>query len=404
MPTLPDGDALTTLGPVVPLAQVPRGAPLAKADDDWDPDLHPRWPAGSTDGRGGEFAPKGEGTTGTAAGSTRSSGEALVTPVAYHTGSGASPATAAPSEALQPPPGRSWADWLNEEVPEYDQETGDQVGTQPRWRQLAPLGLIPAAVLLALAPELAGAGAAAEGLIAGGEAGGEIAGAAEGAGEFDAAAAIRNFLRRLVEDEKGSVPPEEEPPGIGDNRGPPLDDPPEIPPVRPPTSTERTAVRMAIAHWLEALSKIDPRTAATAITTLVRAYGWLKDYEADLESYLDPPKSLDDLKKGAGESKPGYQTHHIVEQTPARKDSIPDRTPEDPNNTIKIPESQIDSPENLVRIPKLKHDEISWWYSTPNPDPHYGGLSPRDYLRTKTWDERYQFGLNVLRDFGVLSP
>jgi hypothetical protein len=27
----------------------------------WDPDEHPRWPAGSSDGRGGEFAPKGEG-------------------------------------------------------------------------------------------------------------------------------------------------------------------------------------------------------------------------------------------------------------------------------------------------------------------------------------------------------
>lgn len=27
----------------------------------WDPDEHPRWPAGSADGKGGEFAPKGEG-------------------------------------------------------------------------------------------------------------------------------------------------------------------------------------------------------------------------------------------------------------------------------------------------------------------------------------------------------
>jgi hypothetical protein len=28
---------------------------------DWDPDEHPRWPAGNADGKGGEFAPKGEG-------------------------------------------------------------------------------------------------------------------------------------------------------------------------------------------------------------------------------------------------------------------------------------------------------------------------------------------------------
>lgn len=30
---------------------------------DWDPDEHPRWPAGSPDSQGGEFAPKGEGGT-----------------------------------------------------------------------------------------------------------------------------------------------------------------------------------------------------------------------------------------------------------------------------------------------------------------------------------------------------
>lgn len=32
---------------------------LIKAD--WDPDEHPRWPAGAPDSQGGQFAPKGEG-------------------------------------------------------------------------------------------------------------------------------------------------------------------------------------------------------------------------------------------------------------------------------------------------------------------------------------------------------
>ena len=36
-----------------------RWSGLLKAD--WDPDEHPRWPAGNADGKGGEFAPKGEG-------------------------------------------------------------------------------------------------------------------------------------------------------------------------------------------------------------------------------------------------------------------------------------------------------------------------------------------------------
>jgi hypothetical protein len=32
--------------------------------EDWDPEKHPRWPAGSPDGQGGEFAPAGEETSG----------------------------------------------------------------------------------------------------------------------------------------------------------------------------------------------------------------------------------------------------------------------------------------------------------------------------------------------------
>src|SRR5579862_4727268 len=66
LPPLPDGDALTVAGPVTPLARLlePGTGPLAKADEEWDPEKHPRWPAGADDSQGGRFAPKGEGGTG----------------------------------------------------------------------------------------------------------------------------------------------------------------------------------------------------------------------------------------------------------------------------------------------------------------------------------------------------
>jgi len=47
------------------------------------------------------------------------------------------------------------------------------------------------------------------------------------------------------------------------------------------------------------------------------------------------------------------------------------------------------------------HRDISDYYSTPNPA--YGGLSPRDFLRGKSFEEQYQEGLKILRKFGVLK-
>ena len=54
--------------------------------------------------------------------------------------------------------------------------------------------------------------------------------------------------------------------------------------------------------------------------------------------------------------------------------------------------AQTEAPENLVRIPRLKHWRITAWFAAKNDD--YGGLSPRDYLRGKSWNERWQVGLD----------
>jgi hypothetical protein len=80
--------------------------------------------------------------------------------------------------------------------------------------------------------------------------------------------------------------------------------------------------------------------------------------------------------------------YHIVERTSAEQDGFP--------------RSQIEAGENKVLIPRYKHWEINAWYQTASKD--FDGLSPRDYLRGKDWDERRKVGLDALIDHGVLKP
>jgi hypothetical protein len=94
------------------------------------------------------------------------------------------------------------------------------------------------------------------------------------------------------------------------------------------------------------------------------------------------------LQRDASNPRAGYDIHHIVEQTSAEEDGFSRQT--------------IDSPENLVRIPRWKHWAINSWYQTKNKA--FGGLSPRDYLRGKSWEERRRVGLDALVDAGVLKP
>jgi len=115
---------------------------------------------------------------------------------------------------------------------------------------------------------------------------------------------------------------------------------------------------------------------------------WLEEQRASFNSYFDPPKTLEELQRDASNPRAGYDIHHIVEQTSAEEDGFSRQT--------------IDSPENLVRIPRWKHWAINSWYQTKNKA--FGGLSPRDYLRGKSWEERRRVGLDALVDAGVLKP
>ncbi len=160
----------------------------------------------------------------------------------------------------------------------------------------------------------------------------------------------------------------------------PSNEPPEIPKERPRTAQERNRI---VKDVVRRLGK-----GAAVFGAIVAAAHWLNEYRAEIVAYRDPPKSLDELRESAATPRAGYDRHHIVEQTPAAQDGYP--------------RHMIDAPENLVRIPRLKHREINGWYQTKSKD--FGGMSPRDYLRGKTWAERTKIGIDALIDHGVLKP
>jgi len=154
---------------------------------------------------------------------------------------------------------------------------------------------------------------------------------------------------------------------------------PRIPPQRPPNSRERTAVRKALAIWLA--------EKGIAAADVIAKSSWLYHSIPYISSYLDAPRSLQELQDAADTPKTGYDVHHIVEQSSAVADGYP--------------RTRVDAADNLVRIPTMKHWEINAWFQTRNPD--FGDMSPREYLRHKDWDERTRVGLEALASSGVLK-
>jgi hypothetical protein len=96
---------------------------------------------------------------------------------------------------------------------------------------------------------------------------------------------------------------------------------------------------------------------------------------------------LEELQEGALNPKPGYDVHHILEQGPARTEGFP--------------EDMIEAPENRILIPRFQHWRINAWFATESSV--FDQMSPRDYLRGKTWDERRRTGLDALANFGVMK-
>ncbi len=203
---------------------------------------------------------------------------------------------------------------------------------------------------------------------------------------------------------------EEKPPGVGHNRPPedgagPTPDEVENSPVpgnpgaghdQPFTlPVERPTGEGEVAQWgqraadkiCEALKNNDTKRLTEIADALAHA-DWIKEQLDNIIAAQDPPRSLDELIEAAQEGgrRFGYDNHHIIEQGPQNGD---------------VPPNVIDAPYNLARIPRYKHWQINKYYGQPQSECE--GLTPREYLKGKSVEQRYQFGLAVLRKFGVLK-
>jgi len=173
-------------------------------------------------------------------------------------------------------------------------------------------------------------------------------------------------------------------PPTGDSPDQPSTEPPPIPPTRPKKSADSTRFLRAAANWLKGASKI----RADIFIAAIRNVEWAKERYDLIHAARDEPKSYEELQDGVGKRRPGYDDHHVVEQTWAEY--------------FGFVRSQIDDPSNLVSIPRLRHYQITGWYAKPNPE--YGWLSPREYLSDKNWEERKRVGREALILFEVLKP
>ncbi|GAB1716628.1 MAG: hypothetical protein NTAFB05_16700 [Nitrobacter sp.] len=167
---------------------------------------------------------------------------------------------------------------------------------------------------------------------------------------------------------------------------PPDDGPPPIPPKRPETTEGRMKFVRQAVRWLRVVGRLSP--AADIFLGALDQAEELKRLTDMIKTADDPPAPLEELQARARmPPEAGYEDHHIVGQFA--------------QNRLQFGSVRIDSAENTVRIPVVKHLDINGYYSRANID--YGGLSPRDYLRGRSWDEQMQEGLKILRDKGVLQ-
>lgn len=207
---------------------------------------------------------------------------------------------------------------------------------------------------------------------------GDASGIGEGLGLFQ--------ITPATTDRSGVQLAGDPPEGLGNGLGEPSEQPPEIPEGRPNRQVDRMRYMRSAASWLGRMTGLG--LPIDIYLGAMNNVEWLDDYRAVIETYRDPPKTLEELQAGVGLGRRGYDDHHIVEQTWAER--------------FGFSRSEIDDPSNLVSIPRMKHWDITGWYMTKND--RFGGLSPREYLSGKDWDERYRVGIEALIDFGILKP
>ena len=157
---------------------------------------------------------------------------------------------------------------------------------------------------------------------------------------------------------------------------------PIVPPERPATTRDANVVVNELSRRLS-----DPATFE-AVDAVLGVGSWLFEFRRYITAYLQPPRTLDELRAAGKQPQPGFDRHHFVEKASAREDDFD--------------ESMIEGDDNILGIPTLKHWLLNAWYQTPQED--LGGFTPREYLKGKSWTERERVGRQGLIKVGVLKP
>lgn len=127
-------------------------------------------------------------------------------------------------------------------------------------------------------------------------------------------------------------------PGMGDNGGPSLD-PPEPPKEPPKDKPSKTQAAKALAKQIArvALRRAGP---IGAVVTALEPGHWLYSEWPSIRSYQDSPKSLAELQQKAGQRRPGYEDHHIVEQGTRGREGFPRSMLDGLDNVVSIMRSR----------------------------------------------------------------
>ena len=94
------------------------------------------------------------------------------------------------------------------------------------------------------------------------------------------------------------------------------------------------------------------------------------------------------LKNAIGSPGQGKHWHHIVEQSQIGKSGFSAQ--------------QIHNTSNIIAVDATTHAKITGYYNTTSFD-FTGGLSVRDWLAGQSYEYQYEFGLDVLRKYGVIE-
>lgn len=170
----------------------------------------------------------------------------------------------------------------------------------------------------------------------------------------------------------------------------------------------RHGARLAVEALGDAVPGLDAAAGvatATELASMGAEYAALKrDANAAIKFVQDGPYDFEQLRvsrddeafssfgefkkiafgKRFGPAGDGYDYHHIVEQGASGD----------------IPEHELQSTKNIVRIPKPLHEEISAQYSRWKRN--YDG-SLRASLNGESFDDRWNAGLKVMQDIGILK-